>query len=262
MTITGTQKFGLVMGVIPPINFIASVVKFIYYRSQEAESINTVAARLKVSSTAQSTDQAAQNTFQNIEKDITNLKWFALLQIIPLVGVIFANFEYELLERIHNAFNGNVVSNNLENPAPPVEQRNEEPPVAKKPVKQHNEEPPAAAKPVIELTPATFEEATRKGKVAVLLYSSSTDIKYKTAFQEASSHPRMESVNFAWLDRESCNPNDLPESIKKTSALSPSLLNYNQGKLEGQVEHGIGTFNANLSHKHEIIRTIQNSLHV
>ena len=215
MTITGTQKFGLAMGILPGANFIASVVKFIYYKSQETDL--NAAAQLKVTRTAELVNQAAQNSLQKIEDDIANLKWFALLQIIPLIGIIFVNFEYELLERINNAVKESVPP--AAQPAQPAAQ-----PVA--PAAQ----PVPPRKEVVEVTDlATFEKEIKGGKVVALIDYCKMHIP---SFYKANRD--MPDIKFISLDASKAPEKYWSQDVQK--AYPTSLNLYWNGHLHKQIK--------------------------
>lgn len=244
MTITGTQKFGLVMGVIPGINIIASLIKFVYYGSQETESIG--AARKKVTHTAEPVDRVARDYLQNIEEDITRLKWFALLQVVPLVGLIFANWEYESLDRINKVFNLNVGPNIPKVPEDTV------PEVPKKKDSAHSIEQDNKKTPVMlpELTLETMLLETAKNcDLAVLVYSSSKDLKLKTDFEEASRN--LHSVKFALLDI------DL-DANKGMICATKGIMLYKNGVETSIIATSSGRFN----NSQAIIRKIKKDLKV
>ena len=217
--LTNMQKFGLVIGILPGINFIAAITKFVYYRMQESKSketarttINQLFARATVEQTAEKVDESAKSAFQDMEEEITNLKWFALLQIIPLVGILFANLEYESLEKINEIFNANVEGNDSEEVVPTRQPHEEE----------------VKVKPVITLTTDTFDKVVREGKVAVLICSESVYPVTKEEFNKASRI--LKSVKFASFDRET---QKAPESTNWGSSISAPIINiYNNGKLQ------------------------------
>ena len=124
MTITGTQMFGIVMGSIPGFNLIASIIKFIYYNSQESVLQNIVFARASTAQTARKVDEVARNTIPSVDDDVKRLKWCSLLQIIPLIGIYFAWTEKKLLERINAVTQANL--NPIDREGPP-EIRNPQP---------------------------------------------------------------------------------------------------------------------------------------
>jgi hypothetical protein len=95
------EKIKIAMGCIPGISIPTGIIKFFVYLHRESE-LHDMANRVDLEKVANSADQAAQNAFKNqIYTDIARLKWYALLQVIPLVGIYFAIAEKELLEKMN-----------------------------------------------------------------------------------------------------------------------------------------------------------------
>ena len=248
--LTNMQKFGLVIGILPGINFIAAITKFVYYRMQESKSketarttINQLFARATVEQTAEKVDESAKSAFQDMEEEITNLKWFALLQIIPLAGILFASLEYESLEKINKIFNTNVEGNDLEDVIP----------TDVVPTRQPDEEE-VKVESVITLTTDTFDKVVREGKVAVLICAEARDSKIKDEFIKASG--TFKSVNFASFDRET---QKTPESTNLGSVISAPIINiYNNGRLQDSILGDI----LGVSTAYTIAQKIRQTLHV
>lgn len=158
MSVTGTQIFGLVMGSIPGPNFVASITKFAYYNSQESNLKDAVSRKeygACLDRAAMKVNVLAKEVFENLEEEIGNLKWYAFLQIIPLVGVYFAWAEKQLLERINKVLPSEDISQ--------INQEEIEPP---KKIEQQ------FPKNVIKITEENFEAKTREGNVAILIYEN------------------------------------------------------------------------------------------
>lgn len=101
MSISNLQMFGIVMGCIPGINFVAGTIKFFIYMHQEFDLKKTITNRTRVEQTAKKLENIDQSMFKEDKKNMTNLKWYALLQVLPLVGAYGAYKEKKLLEKIN-----------------------------------------------------------------------------------------------------------------------------------------------------------------
>jgi hypothetical protein len=101
MSTSPLQLVGLVLGCIPGINIFAGIIKFFVYLHKESKLEGKIRDRKVVEQTAAKTDQVAKNIVDNNIKKVTEkLKWSALLQAIPFVGIYGAYLEKEALEKI------------------------------------------------------------------------------------------------------------------------------------------------------------------
>jgi hypothetical protein len=78
----------------PGTNIITGFIKFFIYLNKESELVAEI-RRHTLNSTAEKVDEL----LKGIENDVSNLKWFSLLQMIPLVGIIGVLFEQRILSK-------------------------------------------------------------------------------------------------------------------------------------------------------------------
>ena len=180
MAVTNTQMFGLVTGSLPGLNFIAAPIKFVYYKSQETTLSKS--ARAQVSETAEEVNQVAQSRF-NLNDEIPNLKWYALLQFIPLVGIYFAWKEKQLLEKINAAS-----SNNLNAPKAKASVKNE----LEQEVKNDNG--------FITLTDANYEATVNNHDKLVVLYYKKSIPMSAMATNTFKTIEKLPNVAYAMID--------------------------------------------------------------
>ena len=92
-------KFAL--GAIPIVSIPTGIVKYFVHQNDESKNCKIV-NDLNLETVANITDKTAQKIFKyNLNGEISKLKWYGLLQMIPLVGIYFAWAEKELLEKIN-----------------------------------------------------------------------------------------------------------------------------------------------------------------
>src|ERR1700733_6771940 len=134
MTVTGPQMFGTEVGCIPILSVISSVTKFIYYNDQESE-LKVASSRVaSLQKTARRVEEVAQNAIPSMDGDIEMLKWYSLLQIIPLIGIYFVWAENRLLKQINNVVHGSLHSvNNNQVASSQIEEESENSPVMEHP---------------------------------------------------------------------------------------------------------------------------------
>ncbi|HEY4832307.1 MAG TPA: hypothetical protein VIH61_07090 [Waddliaceae bacterium] len=226
MTVTNTQMFGLVMGSIPGINIIASVIKFAYYSSQESELRDDASARLKVARTAEKMDEVAQNSLSNIEEDITNLKWYALLQVIPLVGIFFALAEKELLEKVSNlASNLNKVQTNE---VGTINVKNKEPkPEVKKIVVDYHQE---------------FELAIDREGTVIICFHETSLLEETERFingLEELVNERLDSTTLVFVDYSKSSLRDLFE-LHNAEVLPTTIIRENKTEVNRASDFDLG----------------------
>jgi hypothetical protein len=240
MTVTGPQILGMIMGSIPGLNIIASVIKFVYYNRQESELKDLAFARAPLEQTAIKVDEVAQNTIPSMDGDIERLKWYAILQIIPLIGIYFVWAEKKLLERINSVTETNFPVDNHE-----IDSQVEEVQVEEVQVEEESDGS------VIEVTEANFQEVIKKGKVALLFYSS-LQPTIKQEFDKGAKI--MKSATFASFN---IDDEKVPASVAIDRGCA-NLLTYDEGKHKGSIMSSID----DISKSYLILATIRQSLHV
>jgi hypothetical protein len=178
---------GLVMGSIPVINVPTGIIKFFVYYLQSESEFNDTLNRENLDGVAKSTNQAVQVAFKNRMNDtFACLKWYALLQVIPLVGIYFALAEKELLEKM------NSVKASLNEPS-----TNESDSVSVK------NTPKSKVTKIIVTTPEEFKTAIDKDGTVVVCFPGN-------AFWKSEKYPeKVESlvnespgpITFVFVDR-------------------------------------------------------------
>src|ERR1700733_7129945 len=127
---------------LPGTNIITGFIKFFVYLSMESKLKKDLVARQSVDETGQKVDEASQAILLGaIDGAVSKLKWFSLLQMIPLVGIIGVIFEQKVLEKINTTLSPN-------NPKPP-----EPPPQENEPLPRFYPPFEPAGNPVIKTKP-------------------------------------------------------------------------------------------------------------
>ena len=189
MNVTKTEMFGLVMGSIPGINIPTGFIKFFVYFNKEDEIKDKMKSRLQVDVTAGKVKAIDMpGITKSIEGEISKLKWCALLQMIPLIGIIGAIFEKEILEWVNELTDRGDL-----NPQDPANVKQPDLPLKK-----------ANPGQVLELSDANFQATIKKGNTMVM-YVPNIDDKSTAEIKEfelAAKKMEASDVTFAKITSE------------------------------------------------------------
>lgn len=202
VTISNLQTIGLIGGCLPGLNILTAIIKFFVYLYKETNPEN----RHGVEVTAAKTEELAQTAFNNDVKKVTeNLKWYALVQIIPFVGIYGAYLEKETLEKISTLRTVKLNQDNeSQTPTPvvPVVTQAVEPPL------------PEELKPI----PVKIKENLLSMNSGLTLGSEKKkeickEVNQKEFNSFLLSHPQLVSGNKTLLSNTLCKAKLLPHDI-------------------------------------------------
>lgn len=191
MNVSNTEMFGIVMGCIPGINIAAGLIKFFIYLNKEAEINNKLFRQLEVDRTAKKVNNNIDipEIKNGIEETTSKLKWYALAQMIPLIGIIGAIYEKNILEFFNkhlepklNEVDSTDGDNKVMGRNPPWEKTN--------------------SKFVLELSDDNFEATIEKGTVAVLFFADidGRENDANEPFEQAAKELANQGITFAQIN--------------------------------------------------------------
>jgi hypothetical protein len=198
----------------PGTNIITGFIKFFIYLNKESDLVRDIKRR-----TLNSTAEVADDLFlKGIANDVSNLKWFSLLQMIPVVGIIGVLFEQRVLSKYN-------------------QKSNEE----QGPDNQSNEN--LYESNVIQLTKNNFEKTILSfDKCAVLFYDESTldgqtNKIAKEEFKKAAS--TMPNVTFGIVNcQDKVNTYNIKPVVQGEINCFPTIYTYQSGTSVGQAHKG------------------------
>ena len=214
---------------LPGTNIITGFIKFFVYLSMESKLKKDLIDRASVDETGKKVNKVSQAILDKIDDDISNLKWFSLLQMIPLVGIIGVIFEQQVLPKINNALS----PNNPKPPEPP-HQENELPFVDNS--NELTGEPvikgrrATEGRKIIQLTDENFKEKIREGGGTVAVFFGMAKLKpsgekFKSTYDKVAK-AKGDKLTFAAADFEKAEELFRYGNIRAT----PAVVVFNNGR--------------------------------
>jgi thioredoxin 1 len=187
---------------VPGTNIFTGFIKIFVYLTKESELVRDIKRhtiltnRRSVDLSGKKVAQVAQNLLDQIEKDVSSLKWYSLLQMIPLIGIIGVIFEQRVLANINQILENQpdppeIQSNNNDREIQPNNNDREIPIVPKG-------KSSLEGKKIIELTDANYEDIIGPEGTVVVLFNADWSLpakKITPIFEELST--KRSDITFA-----------------------------------------------------------------
>jgi thiol-disulfide isomerase/thioredoxin len=234
---------------VPGTNIFTGFIKIFVYLTKESELVRDIKRhtlltnRRSVDSAGQRVAKVAQSLLDQIEKDVSSLKWYSLLQMIPLIGIIGVIFEQRALANINQ-----ILENSNQLVPPEIQPNNIDQEIPIVPKRKSSLE----GKKIIELTDANYQDIIgpdSKGTVVVLFTADwcSAAKKITPIFEELIKN-KSDNITFARANRGDNSSSDKNPNLSEYAMIRkvPTFIVYKNGKnikeLNGSNEDDLRAF--------------------